>query len=308
MMSSGRAVRVAVAVVLVLLAAGAGGWWYFSAGRTRVVELPENLQRAAVAVAPGLKLPRPAHVVVIIEENKSFAQIIGNARDAPYINQLAAQGAVFTNSFGVAHPSQPNYFALFAGVTDGNGDSCNVAGVSSDAPNLGADLLAAHRSFVAYAEGLPSPGFRGCAAGNYARKHAPWTHFNNVPDASIQPFTAFPAADYGRLPDVAFVVPDLLDDMHSGSIARGDAWLRRVVTPLAAWAATHDTLIAITWDESSAPFSNHIPTLFVGPMVKRGRYAETITHYDVLRTLEDLDRLPHDGKAASALPIADVWR
>ena len=64
------------------------------------------------------QLPRPDHIVIVIEENKSYKQIIGN-QDAPYINHLANEGAMFTNSFAVSHPSQPNYLALFSGSTYG---------------------------------------------------------------------------------------------------------------------------------------------------------------------------------------------
>jgi len=57
-------------------------------------------------------LPSPAHVVVVLEENHAYSQIIGNAQ-APYINSLASQGALFTNSYALTHPSQPNYLDLF---------------------------------------------------------------------------------------------------------------------------------------------------------------------------------------------------
>ena len=63
-------------------------------------------------------LPRPDHIVMVIEENHSYSQII-DSPDAPYINSLAARGAVFTQSFGVTYPSQPNYLALFSGSTQG---------------------------------------------------------------------------------------------------------------------------------------------------------------------------------------------
>ncbi|MBU1775992.1 MAG: alkaline phosphatase family protein, partial [Gammaproteobacteria bacterium] len=69
-------------------------------------------------LAHSSELPRPDHIVIVIEENKSFAQIIGN-EDAPYINELARRGALFTQSYGITHPSQPNYLALFSGSTRG---------------------------------------------------------------------------------------------------------------------------------------------------------------------------------------------
>jgi phosphatidylinositol-3-phosphatase len=290
----------------VIATSAAGLTWYFSSGRTRIITLPPWAMTAGDPSPVAAQLPRPAHVVVIVEENKSFSQIIGNVREAPYLNELASRGAVFTRSYAIAHPSQPNYVALFAGRTNPDGDGCAVLGIPPYSDNLGAELIRSKRTFVGYAEDLPRPGYRGCVAGNYARKHAPWAHFTTIPDASIEPLTALPR-DWDRLPNVSFVTPNILNDMHSGSIRRGDDWLRRRMGPLITWAAQHDTLIVITWDESSAALTNHIPTIFLGPMVKPGRYDEPITHYRVLRTLEDLYGLPRDGSAASVSPIDDIW-
>jgi acid phosphatase len=296
--------RALVAAVAVVTLVAAGAWWYLRPSVTRVIPVP------AVAVVSGSitlgHLPRtPRSVVVVVEENKDDEDVLGDP-NAPYINALARAGAVFTHSFGIAHPSQPNYFAMFAGRTNRNGDGCPAAGVPAAAANLGAELLAVHRRFTAYAEDLPSPGFAGCTYANYARKHAPWTHFSNLPGSASQPFSAL--RSYDALPDVAFIIPNLLDDMHSASVRRGDAWLRDHVGPLIAWAKTHGTLVVITWDESDSPLTNRIPTIFVGPMVKPGRYDEQITHYRVLRTIEDLFALPHAGLSAQAAPIVDVWK
>ena len=71
----------------------------------------------AADTAPAVRhLPRPDHVVVVFEENRAYAHIIGNMA-APYINTLANRGALFSRSFGVARPSQPNYLAFFSGST-----------------------------------------------------------------------------------------------------------------------------------------------------------------------------------------------
>ena len=73
-------------------------------------------------------------------ENHAYSEVIGNAA-APYLNQLARQGAVFTHSYAITHPSEPNYLALFSGSTHGvTADSCPV---ELTAPNLAADLIAA---------------------------------------------------------------------------------------------------------------------------------------------------------------------
>jgi len=296
---------VAGIVVLLLVLAGAA-WWYFRSSTTRLTSTGAAIT-ASIAGLTGTLPRRPRAVVVVVEENTSFEEIADEPEHTPYIASLIRQGALFTNSAAVAHPSQPNYFALFAGVTNRNGDSCPATGVATVAPNLAAELLSSSRRFRAYAEDLPRPGFRGCASGEYARKHAPWTHFDNIPADVGLPFTALRSFD--DLPDVAFIIPNLFDDMHSASRERGDAWLRAHLDPLIAWGKTHDVLVIVTWDESSSPFSNHIATIFVGPMVKPGRYDEPLTHYRLLRTIEDLEGIrSHAGHAVNVPPVTDVWR
>jgi acid phosphatase len=69
----------------------------------------------------------PPHdrVVVVIMENKSYLQTSA----LPYMMNLRAQGATFTDSRGVARPSQANYFALWAGNTFGvSTNNCPVEG------------------------------------------------------------------------------------------------------------------------------------------------------------------------------------
>ena len=116
------------------------------------------------------QLPRPDHIVMVIEENHSYSQII-ESPDAPYINSLAAEGAVFTQSFGVTYPSQPNYLALFSGSTQGITD--NSCPHTFTTPNLGHALLEAGLTFAGYSENLPSVGSLICSVGLYARKHNP---------------------------------------------------------------------------------------------------------------------------------------
>ena len=255
----------------------------------------------ALAGTARAALPRPDHVVVVVEENHPFGKVIG---PAPYITSLANGGAKFTASFAVTHPSEPNYIALFSGSTHGvTSDTC---GFTCGAENLGHQLLATGHGFTGYSESLPSDGFTGCASGRYARKHSPWALFTNVPATGNLRFSRFPT-DFSTLPTVAFVTPNLDHDMHDGSVAAGDAWLRTHLDAYARWARTHNSLLIVTFDEDDRSASNQIPTLFAGPMVKPGSYGERITHYSVLRTVEDMYGLPCVGAACTASPIADVW-
>jgi uncharacterized repeat protein (TIGR01451 family) len=162
--------------------------------------------------SPG-SVPRPDHVVVVIEENHDYTQIIGQS-DAPYINSLASAGALMTNSTAIEHPSQPNYLDLFSGSNQGNqgstGDARPTNGIPYSTPNLGAELLAAGDTFVGYSESLPVAGFDGTGYPNstggppndeYARRHNPWSDF------IFTQYEQFVTAVYhdvlNRLPDAA---------------------------------------------------------------------------------------------------------
>lgn len=258
----------------------------------------------ATAQAQNVQLPRPDHVVVVVMENKQYSSIIGNA-SAPYINHLASDGASFTRSHAVAHPSQPNYLALFSGSTQGIEDSSCPHTFTG--PNLASELTAAGLTFAGYSESMPHDGYTGCDAGDYARKHNPWVNFTNVPATDNRTLASLPG-DYTELPTVSFVIPNLANDMHDGTVAQGDAWLRTHINGYAQWATTHNSELVVTWDEDdNDTAANQIPTVIVGAHVRPGAYDEPITHYNVLRTLEDLYRLPHAGQSASAAPISDVF-
>jgi uncharacterized membrane protein len=246
----------------------------------------------------------PDHVVIVMEENHSFASIIGSS-SAPYINSLAQQGALFTQSFGVEHPSQPNYLDLFSGSNQGvTDDSCPH---TFSTENLASELAAAGQTFTGFSEDLPSAGSTVCTSGAYAEKHTPWVNFTNVPAGSNQPFTSFPT-DFTNLPTVSIVDPNLNDDMHDGTIAQGDTWLQQHINSYVQFAQTHNSLLIVTWDEDDNASGNQVATIFVGPMVKQGQFAETINHFNVLRTIEDLYGLTRVGSAATATPISDVWK
>ena len=252
--------------------------------------------------ALGGELPHPDHIVIVIEENKSYSQIIGN-REAPYINVLAKRGVLFTQSYGVTHPSQPNYLALFSGST--RGITSNACPLDLSGDNLASLLQAKALSFTSYAESMPQAGYDGCIYGAYMRKHNPVANWEELAVYN-QPFSAFPT-DYTRLPTVAFVVPDQRNDMHDGSIAQGDAWLKKNIEDYAQWAMQHNSLLIVTWDEDGGSSNNRIATIFVGQMVKPGKYAVRIDHYGVLRMVEEMCGLPPLNERAKAGSLSGIW-
>src|SRR5207249_784893 len=134
------------------------------------------------------------HVVIVIEENKDYDQIINNPK-APYLNDtLRKEGANFTRMFGEEHNSEGNYFWLFSGSNHGVGfidvvpSKATHANYPFMAPNLATSLIDKGLSFKGYAEDLPAIGstvdWTKNAAGVmiYARKHVPWISFANVPN------------------------------------------------------------------------------------------------------------------------------
>lgn len=249
------------------------------------------------------QLPRYDHIVIVVEENHAASQIIGS-KSAPFINALAAGGALLTQSYAVAHPSQPNYLALFAGDTFGvQSDACPLS--LGPAPNLASELIAAGYNFGGFAEDLPAVGSTVCTAGGYARKHAPWVNFTNVPAVASMPFTSFSAGP--QLPTVSFVVPSVDNDMHDGSVAQADTWLATNITPYANWAKANHGLLILTFDEDDEAERNQISTILYGADVRPGTYDEPINHYSVLSTVEQIYGLPKTGLAVSTPPIANIW-
>ena len=271
-------------------------------------------------------LPKYKHIIIVMEENHDYDALIGS-KNSPYITWLSENGALFTDSHGIGHPSQPNYLALFSGSTQGVADDKCLIGEVYNTPNLGAALISNGYTFKGFAETMPTAGYLPCyyktsditGQALYARKHAPWVNWigtkpNDISASLSLPLTEFPT-DFKDLPTVAFVVPNMDNDMHNigapgddAAIQRGDKWLKEYITKYAEWAKTHDSLLIVTFDEDDARTDvNHIPTIFYGAHVKTGKYSEHITHYNVLHTIEAIYKLPADDKQSAGV-IADVWK
>ncbi|MEU2419683.1 alkaline phosphatase family protein [Streptomyces sp. NPDC007851] len=286
-----RRARTAVASATAFTAAAVGLW----------TGLGGTSAHAASAV------PTPDHVIVVVFENHAYSQVIGSS-SAPYINSLVSGGANLTQMYAETHPSQPNYYALFSGSTQGiTDDSCVTPGFSS-AANLASEQLAAGRTWASYNETLPSQGSTTCSSGKYAQKHNPWFGFSNVPTSSAKTFAQFPT-DYSTLPQLSFVTPNLCSDMHDCSVSTGDTWLKNNLGAYATWAKTHNSLLVVTMDEDNRLAGNRIPTVLYGQPVTAGSSSSTTyDHYDLLRTLEDSQGLSaHAGNAASSSDITGIW-
>jgi hypothetical protein len=255
-------------------------------------------------------VPPFAHVIVVVFENKEASSVLGNPA-APTFNSYARRYASLTGYYAVTHPSLPNYIALVSGSTRGIKSNCTRCIVS--APNLADTLEAAGKTWKSYAEGLPSRGFLGGSSGRYAKKHNPFAYFRSIAGNANRRDRIVPLRELtldlraGRLPDFAFVVPDLCNSMHDCSVAVGDAWLRRTVTPL---LGLPNSVVFVLFDEGSTNVrgGGHTAALALGTAVQRGaRYGAVTGHYGVLRTIEGAWGLPLLGQSARARPIAGIW-
>ncbi|HEX7190004.1 MAG TPA: alkaline phosphatase family protein [Thermoanaerobaculia bacterium] len=283
-----------------------------------------SLLAAAIPIHAQALLPRPDHIVIVIDENKSFSDVIGS-KDAPYLNALAQRGALLTNFTAAHHPSQPNYIDFFAGTPLGVcDDSCIQTPFAAN--NLGAAILGSPgRSFAGYVEDLPAKPV--CDLNGFAKRHCPWMDFSNIPASATRNLAKFPK-DFRTLPTVSIVIPNVIHDMHDGKVVAtevkaGDRWLRMKLGAYERWAETHNSLLIITWDEDSnesykiqcptivgtTPPANRIPTIIAGQHVMRGsRPATAYTHHDLLRTILDMYGIPRFAGAASASDIVGIWQ
>ena len=280
-----------------ILAAALLSLLFSSAARAERLPRPDHAEH----------LPHPDHVVIVIEENHGYAQIMDKRNGASYIHALAKRGMLFTRSYGVSHPSQPNYLALFSGSNQGvSNDACLG---TFDGDNLASSLLDGGFSFATFSESLPATGDLDCAAGAYQRKHNPAANWQGtrLRAGLNKRFADFPQ-DYSRLPTVSFVIPNQHNDMHDGSFEEADEWLKTRIAPYVGWAMTHNSLLILTWDEDDFRGDNRIVTILAGQKVKAGTSAQRIDHYSVLRTLLDFYDLPALGASRDAEPIGGVWK
>ncbi len=110
---------------------------------------------------------------------------------------------------------------------------------------------------------------------------------------------------------MSFVIPDLDNDMHDGSVAAGDSWLQAHLDAYAHWAESHNSLLIVTFDEcaGSDPVSTTpIATIFVGSAVLQRVSPQRLTLYSLLRMVEDIYGLPIIGQEASAPRIVGAWK
>jgi hypothetical protein len=240
---------------------------------------------------------RIRHVVWILMENKDYSSVV-DPGSAPYITHLAHSYGLATDYSAISHPSLPNYIALTSGSDQGISDDADPSSHRLNVPSIFGQLPAgASRSLE---QGMPSI----CAksdSGEYAVRHDPEAYYVNLGQECRRYDVPFAAK-----PDLSarftFVTPNLINDMHDGSIGDGDRFLRSYVPALMATSEyrSHSTAIFITWDENDGAGGNRVPCIVISPFTHGVRDGTRYTHYALLRTTEALLGLPLLGHARSA--------
>ncbi|ABF40619.1 phosphoesterase [Candidatus Koribacter versatilis Ellin345] len=266
----------------------------------------------AISLTAVAAVPASSHVVVVVEENHSYANVIGNPA-MPYLNSLANSYSLLTAYYADAHPSIGNYFEMTTGNVITNNDSFTST-ISND--NIVRHLLTAGKTWKSYAESLPSVGYTGGNTGYYFKRHDPFAYFSDVANSSVEkqrlvPFTQF-SKDLANhaLPNFSFIAPNILHDAHDGTLAAADAWLKANIAPLLSNSEfTTNGLLIIVFDESvvsdTAHGGGHVAAIVIGPKVKRGfKYGGMYKHESTLRTILDALGVNHNlGNAATATPF-----
>lgn len=247
------------------------------------------------------------HIFILMEENHSLSNVIGNPQ-MPYLNSLAQQYSLAKAYFANTHPSIGNYFMLTTGQIITNDDGY-MGTVSVD--NVVRELIAAGKTWKEYSESIPFQGYDGGDTGEYAERHNPCSYFSDVRNVPAQqqnlvPFTQL-ATDIANhtLPNYAFIVPNLLDDAHDGTLAMADAWLQANIAPLLAspdFNTPGGGLLIITFDESEDSDTQfgggNVAWIAAGPDVN--------PHYPPAKSYTPLTVYQHQSTLRFMLELAGV--
>lgn len=312
-----------IAAIMLAAIGGTAACGATPAASTAGAMSPAALSAAAATPGPCGTATTPhayRHVVWIWMENHSFSDIIGNKSQAPYLNSIAAKCGLATNYHVTTHPSLPNYLSATSGLAQAR---LPVLSFTDCSPSVicrtsARSVFGQGETWKAYQDSMPSTCAKS-SSGEYAVRHNPPAYFTSLSGCATRdvPYTQLRAdLAAGVLPAFSFVTPNLLHDMHDGTIAQGDAWLAANLPAIlnSAPYRAGTTAVFITWDEGNGGFpiedcdettgtdaSCRVPTIVISPTTPVGAVSRAFfSHYSLLATTEQLLGLPKLGQAASA--------
>jgi hypothetical protein len=226
-------------------------------------------------------------LVVVLMENKNLDEVYG---PATYMTQLADQYSFSQGWSSITNPSQPNYIAILGGSTFGV--SSNGAHPNLNYPTMVDILENTGKTWKAYAEDASGTG---CSLNPpRGEDHFPFLSYttitgnsarcaNLLPGSSSQVVSALNAGT-----NFIWLTPNDCNNMHSCSVATGDAWIQSWVPGLLTAMAGKKAALIIMFDEAytSPPY---IYMGFSGPAAKLAyKSTASYNHYSLLKLLEDV--------------------
>src|SRR4029077_17719902 len=228
-----------------LSVSGVGIMWmsYLTSRRNRLFGLSLLIAittLVALVITPTLRSARAAsnspHVMVVLMENTSYEQIVGNSA-MPFVNgQMAGNGYVSTTD--LSHPSEPNYLGLTSASIYDNPQDLTPQNETYPGPQFTDELASAGIGWKAYMEAMP----QACdltdqfSPANYDVNHNPFMYYNSVRNTANQcnldvPYPQLTTdLNSGTAPPFIWVTPNLIHAMHDGTPAQGDAFPQGLVT------------------------------------------------------------------------------
>jgi hypothetical protein len=195
------------------------------------------------------------------------------------------------------------------------GGSCHGIG-----PSIFAAEAAAGHEWRSYVEDMPS-NCDPTGSGLYDQVHNPAVYYSDdrsscagsdVPLGSTSSGALAAALRSGDLPSFSTVTPDVNDDLHNGTLAEADAWLRQWVPAILASPDYRSGRLGviIVWDEGAGGGNvpSHVPLLVLSASTKAGtRSGQPYDDFSVLRTVTDLTGVAPLGKAATATSLVGAF-
>jgi len=236
-------------------------------------------------------VPRFKYLAIVVEENHSFEDVIGN-KDVPYFNSLSERYGLATNYYANQTGSISDYFWFTPGQPlTSNNTTTEIFTVD----NIFRKIIAAGLTWKTYAQSIPSVGFLNYNGSTYLKRHNPATYFSDTTTkdqrSNIVPSEKLKSdLSLHKLPNYILIVPDAKNDGHDGTLKQLDDWLVLNVKPLIDDEEfSRDGLLIITFDEGSENDNRHgggrVATLLVSPKVKSSYKSDIFfQHPSILKT------------------------
>jgi hypothetical protein len=264
-------------------------------------------------------------VLVVVEENKTYDEVLGSGR-APYLDSLAGTYGTATSldaGYPTQCPSLAAYIVLTSGDTHGICDDNAPAAHPLPGDSIFGQVAASGREWRVYAESMPAPcSLKNSADNLYAVRHTAATYYTEIRDQCAK--RVVPMGTIGKgafhdglaagLPALSLLVPDMCNDMHGESachgddVRNGDDWLHSVLPEVMASPdyTSGRLAVVITWDEGS-PNDNHIPTLVISPTTLHRKVDAPTSQCSVLALMSEVLAVKPLGCAADAPGLAAAF-